>query len=617
MLSFSPMKLSENTDIPEGKGKASIDLKDMTIDQLYSLFENDNIHFRWNRYTILTTLLDKLEENRLSEQVERVKKEILILSLRLIANSSERFDSMAKGTSEEGPWEYPDLNNDFTDAHLTYYSERVKKTSNPFLLSRYSDFLWINQKEVDYATMAIASYITSADIYLENGWDHELADALSRALSISCQINDLEKIEEAVQNIITTIEKLIRIGRPRYIIELVQCLSNHSDSTFEFVNVPNLISLLEKAITHFSENVQDSYNIQRGFLDQLCKISSIIDASEEREKYHIRIAENFEEEARWKRDNYPNGHAVAASILEDAMRTYMDIGTCGDKVEELNKKIQADNDASLADMPIIEHSFRIPGTMFRVQEELYSDKSLFDVLRMIAFDPLIIPRYEMVEKSIIKEQESMLLQHLFPITLVKGGLVVERISEEEKIAFLTTQRYVYIYQTVTHAYVDRLFEILEKNNPDYFEAIKCFLHLSNFFTIDRLELIKAGITRLENDDFIGAIHILTPQIEGLIRDFLIKHNILQFKYIHGKGGMQMPVMGSMLEYLATIQGVDTDLIRLIDMFLINRWGDNLRNELAHGLLGRHRFTEFHARLILLIIIRLSIYRLKEIESDEE
>jgi hypothetical protein len=196
---------------------------------------------------------------------------------------------------------YPNVDKDFPKESLDYYEQRAGSTKNPVLKSRYLDVLIDLNNRYDLAAIAIESYMDSLKFYLEEQWDTETVDALSRSLEIALKVKNEELIKTVVENIINVADSWITGERPRFTFELLEDLIERYNRVAGFIEVDNLLSKIDYAIEFYRSSEKENSNLERSFLElksnfyKTLKYQVKVDEVE-REIYetYIRDAENVE-----------------------------------------------------------------------------------------------------------------------------------------------------------------------------------------------------------------------------------------------------------------------------------------------------------------------------------
>ncbi len=594
------------------------ELEKLKPEELINLSETNTSEFRWNRSNIYNVLFEKYEKSSEKEKLEDIKKEILIFDLSTLNLSEKRFKSMVSGISDEGnEWKYPDLEKHFPEEVIEYYKSRANITNNPILKSRYSDVVWELDKNVNFARLAVRAYLDCCPIYFTNEWDYELADSLDRAITVALMIKDLRLIDESLKKHYEFIQQLVDKSRFRYLLEIIGSILNQEKRISDQIDYDHLISIIESAIVDYTQNVTDSFNLQRSFMELLVKIWQLRKNQDEQNKIKVRIAESFIEEAEWKKINYPSGNAVAASFYEDAMQAYLDLGIFPEKVTELKTKIQEANEAALkTEYKTISAKVKIPRQEIDDYLKMYEGLETTTAFQIMSLDESLIPSYKRSKEEAIEQTTKFVMQHIFPVTIMKGNICVKHISEEdEKLECSTIRNFQMSYRMTAHMLLNEVFALLEKENTKYVESLAQYLSSSGIIDDKRIEIIKHGLRAYKDKEYLASIHILVFQIEGILRDLLGKLGLPTFSYRSNE--MREIMLSNILVTLSQIEGMDKDFLKYIEIYLCDIRGDNYRNNIAHGLLSLESYTKENTQMLLLILIKLASYNVVKINEIKE
>jgi len=590
------------------------DLIKLSGDELFALSENTISDFRWKRSSIYEIAYEKYEKNGLTNKQEDMKRECLIFDLRIDkTNKSHRFHSKMTGNTDTGDeWKYPDLEKDFPNESLEYYKIRANTTNNPILKARYSDVIWELRKDINYARLSVAAYLDTCLIYFNNVWDHELSDSLERAMAMSVMIKDQSLIENSLKKYYEFINHLVYAKRFGCLLEIIVSILERAKILKEQVDYMLFITIVEEAILYYKQNYPDNFLMERNFLELLIKIYHIKKDEENVKKTKIRIAESFEEEGEWKKINTPKSNLVAAIFYEQAMKIYMDL--CDkQKSEELKVRIQeANKEAIKTEYQSASSTIEIPREEIEKHLLFYKGHKTIEVFQIMFLDKRLIPSYEISKQLAIEQAKEFVVQHLFPTRVMKENICVKEIFEDkEKLEYNTIGNFIMSYR-IKYIILNEIFMLLKKEHPDYIGILMEYLTSSKIIDNERLKIIKHGIRFFEKEEYLASIHILVFQIEVILRDLLDKLGLPTFSYRNNE--MRERMLSDILETLMQINGIDKDLLKFIEIFLCNIFGDNYRNNIAHGLLKEEVFTEEIAQFMLLILIKLALYEIIQKEK---
>ncbi|WP_205700272.1 DUF4209 domain-containing protein [Crenobacter intestini] len=101
---------------------------------------------------------------------------------------------------------------------------------------------------------------------------------------------------------------------------------------------------------------------------------------------------------------------------------------------------------------------------------------------------------------------------------------------------------------------------------------------------DRVRLVAKALFQGFDGDFVSALHLLIPQIENLVRYHLKQHgektSNIDINGIENENGLSTLLDNSKVEDI-----FGKDLAFELKAIFCDPFGPNLRNELAHGLIG--------------------------------
>lgn len=592
------------------------ELKKLSFDELLQLSEENTNDFKYDRSSIYKVAFDICKEAGDEINKEKMQKEILAFDLSTHNSPEKRFSEKMIFTTESGQEiKYPDPEKDFTSDVIEYYKHRAKETKNPILRARYSDIVWEFKREFEYVLIAIDSYLDCFDIYLANKWDMEIADSATRALILAVSLDNKEKIEKSVKKIRQLLEQLKSLEMYRVILEIIKAGLYSFSKLKGLLDLQYLEQIIDKAINYYQKET-DSYDLERAFLEQLVKIHRIKKNDSEVLQTRIKIAESYIREAEWKRKNYHSGNMVAATFYEKAMVEFMNIGGFDDKVEEIKLKIIECNAAAREkEFKVISTSINIPVEIIEEIMKKYDVPDIDTFLEIVSLDPNLIPSWDEAIKYAKKESIEALLLHLVDTEVIKGNICVKRISDpEEKLEYRAIQHFIFEYNIIANAILSRVFTYLSDKFQDYRNELMSFLGRTGIISQDRLKILQVGVDRFYEQDYVSAIHILVFQIEGILRDVIGQMGLPTFSYRNNE--MRQRMLSDILDALSDAKGFTQDLLKFISIFLNNVIGYNLRNDVAHGLVNIDKLNKANAQLLLLILLRIAIYKVTKKEAEK-
>jgi len=114
-----------------------------------------------------------------------------------------------------------------------------------------------------------------------------------------------------------------------------------------------------------------------------------------------------------------------------------------------------------------------------------------------------------------------------------------------------------------------------------------FLTKNPFFPAHSHALLKEGVDAWFGQNFVKAIHVLVPQVEAALREILIAMGESAVRPNKESGGFEVLPMGSVLHTESFRTRFDATARLHLRALYAEAKGLNLRNKLAHGVLGEN------------------------------
>jgi hypothetical protein len=127
-----------------------------------------------------------------------------------------------------------------------------------------------------------------------------------------------------------------------------------------------------------------------------------------------------------------------------------------------------------------------------------------------------------------------------------------------------------------------------------------------FIPEDRKQLFIKGLLAGFKSDFLVSTHILGMQIENSIRYVLNNEGVITTS-LSSEGIQEEIDINRLLDFPELVPVFGEDLIFDLKGLLISRFGDNLRNKLAHGLLSSYDFSSSAMIYFWWLILQICAY----------
>lgn len=236
------------------------------------------------------------------------------------------------------------------------------------------------------------------------------------------------------------------------------------------------------------------------------------------------------------------------------------------------------------------------------------------------------PQKSALRAQVEKFSKKFLFQHLFSsVAINESGKIIGRqpsmLSEnqEEVEAAIKVEMYKHAqYHHLLHT--QGLVEPARRKIIfDHSVRLKDIFYLvkNNPFVPQGRELIFAeGLLKGFYGDFLTSAHLLIPQLENSIRHILYESGKI-VSCIDSEGIQDEKNLNSLLFIQEFEELISEDIAFDLQGLLVERFGSNLRNRIAHGLMGYESF--FSSELIYLWWLNLHIccvYKLHYLRAIE-
>ncbi|SDO18227.1 protein of unknown function [Paenibacillus sp. yr247] len=508
---------------------------------------------------------------------------------------------------------------DFSDEQLSLLKELVPEISDPELKARIADVIWTTKRDHPMAKIAVESYLKSFEKLLDpDHWPQ-------------C----IERIERATQ-------LAVLLGRKNtpytQTIELIErTLVKYDDEDPLFLSSSLMEILLEQRkgdaekyaqlapkLARRSEE-EGNWHKARTYWDLSSRWNTQTQNNEEKRSSLLSLAETYVKESEEAISKDHPSYMLASGYLQQAIEAFRRIGGTGDRVAELHRTLLMYQKQSISEMGTISSDSIDLSKHQEDARNKVKEKMIYDALFTLATlgsSPSVVELRKQVEDS----KGRFRLSHLVTnVAVNEMGKVTERqpsmlsTDPKELEAAIKVEMYkqaIYYQQLQTQGVIDpaRRQILLEHNiRVRDFEAI-----VSNnpFIPEGREQIYAHGLHAGLYGDMMVSIHLLIPQLENSIRCILSQNDVI-VSTIDADGVQDERNLNSLLfsPDLSSLLGEDT----VFDMqgLLVERFGSNLRNKVAHGLVSYGGLYSLQAEYLWWLILKFCcIYKLIELEYQK-
>jgi len=530
----------------------------------------------------------------------------------------------------KGRSRYPDTSMWLTDDARLYFAERLKASANPIHKARYVDFLWEKsppgRERAAYGREAVAAYWDCTRLYLtsprpapsipeQQPWRQDrfysdAVDALGRAWMIAVGLRDRQLIDQGKVQIFDALAMFEKNEAYRWCIDLIEVLM-HAPAAVTDGEWDRTRDIVDRTLEWFARQRQERpehlmlyFQFETAYLGLKARLLQTRKAPEDDWRESRRaLARRFEQEAATAIE-LSKSYSVAASFLRNAQDVYSSIGDKAEvnRLKLLIKETHAAARESGA-FQEIEVTGSLPVTEIdRHMDELLSKHPPLTVLSGIA-------SIWMPSQSAVRSELQDLAQES-PLSLIIGREILRNDNREEAAR---TRPEVFEAQVTSHTMLQIQFaalcllRVITRLRAEHkIAARRVARHIAKSPWVEERNaaLIRHGLNRYYAGDYISAVHILTPQLEDVIRHILPTLGLAMTSTRNGKE-REKPldvIFDDSGEHEALRRLLGDDLWCALRTVLIEKWGWNLRNQVGHGLVSEDECDALHATVLVMLYL---------------
>lgn len=528
-------------------------------------------------------------------QVYRLLTQVASLMLRE-SSAAEPFGPMAVFEGSRSA-----ILDDLSDEQLKALEDVLFEVRDPEFRARIADVLWLTRRNYKAALLAVESYLQSAT-YLEDP-DHwtQSAKRIERALRLATTLGQggKEVFEKVVAHIADILDRY-KGEDPLFLShKLMELLIE-----FDQGDPVRYAALSEKA-ARLAEG-KSEWHRARSYWETKAKWCAKSDCNEENRNALIKAAETYVSEA-----NSASSALAAATHMQRGIEAFRRIGESQERVAELYQEL-------------LEYQRRIPeemtpvSTQFDASEAIkqarnaVSGKSLAEAIKTLCL--IAHPaRVDQLRKQVEEDVKNHPLQYLVAAAIVDSdGRVIARMPDllsgnpeerEEAMRAHMIRHADFHYTVEVQAAIEPARRQIVLEHPIAPSDLMPFLANNPLVRPGREYLYAEALWAGFLGDWVRAAHLMIPQFEDSMRFFLQKMEVatsgMDQKGVQDERSLNKTLLSPELQ-----QAFGPDISFDLRSLLIERFGNNLRNNLAHGLMSHGAFYSYPVIYLWWLILRL-------------
>lgn len=522
------------------------------------------------------------------ETDDPAKKEILMLfdavvSYRLVLDSpNEPFKPLLVMDGHRSA-----IPSDLSEEQRKFLQQILPEITDNELKARVADTLWTlkHGQARQHAEVAIEAYLASADTLQTVAWFYP-SDRLTRAFRIFLQLrlasSHIAPEHDALQKIQDYIEKE-KNTTPSYLaIHLIKLLYKERRADNE-----RHAAILESiAATNEKENCHDTARKAWSLAAKLYQ--RVGNADDSVLRCQVNSAETYVKLADIAESGEQPSYMLICRWLQSAVETYRSIPGKQQRRNAIYVRLLKGQLKITNEMQSFSTEVDVSDIVKKATEEV-SGHDLFTALYKFAF-LMRPPSLDEVQKEMETDEHQFVGLTLFPARYHdQRGKVTDQSAENDSLESKMHRHIAQLHRNfyATAIIMPALQQIRLEHNISLSQWVTA-LENHPFVPPERVNAYAYGFYHGFHGDFLSAAHILIPQIENSIRYVLNNYEQQTSRQIAG-GIQEESSLNYMLEGSSDCVQILTDLFGedlVFDLqgLLIKKEGENIRNNLMHGLL---------------------------------
>lgn len=529
------------------------------------------------------------------------------------------------------PYEYPFSNQDMlpflqqiTDDEWEILNQITPTVQVAEMRARLADYLWVEQRSFPMAQLAVSAYLESANKLKNADWWTKPFARIERAKDIWLSVGGVQNssVENVAQFIEDLLDELDAEDEGIFSAKLMQSLLETEQG-----DPAKYITLAEKGATN---NPGDKCPCQRPIRARMywrvkAGWHNIAGQVEEAKKALINAAETHVEEAQGHLLCRPNSYSQAVWHLNFAIKAFRRIGEMQDRTDEVIKLYREYQRLSWEHEDRTTHTQTVDlSQLVQIAQQAVGGKSQREAIISLALhaQPQSIETFRTMINEMAEHSPFHFHIPIFMVgqdarvTGVQDSLIIG--TNEEKQEALDAQifrRATYFQDAVAKGFIRPALQQILIEHRLHVRTISELMLDNPFVPPNREYIFTRGIYAGFMGDFLIAISLLIPQIEHSLR-YILDANGVRVIGLDDDGVQNFHTLETLLKHPKLVEILGEDTVYDLRGLLVERFGSNLRNELAHGLLDPSAFFTNRCIYLWWLTLRLCCIPIFLAENNE-
>lgn len=490
---------------------------------------------------------------------------------------------------------------DFDEARLKLLGEVVAEITDPELRARVADVLWIRNRDFRTAQLAVSSYLESASRLEDPRHWVPSYERVERALQLAVMLGRNTDVSASVIGHIERVLDLCDGEDPLFLSAKLMTLlqERRAGDAAKYATMAEKLALGAEA--------DHDWRRAREYWEVKAKWHYMVKEEVQARDARTLAAETYVKEAESSLRREPPSYMHAAAFMQKAIAALRRVEGTKERVRELHEILLEYQEKSTSEL--IEYKSSVDASdIAKLAVDSVKGKPLEEALLSLAMLGAS-PKVDDLRKQAKENRDKYLFHRFFPNVYlnIRGRVTAKQPADEEEIIRADMFKNASLLQS-THA--QALVETARRQIlSEHYVRLDNFAPIvtdNPFIPAGRELIIARGLLAGLQGDFLSAVHFLIPQLEESVRYVLYQLRVITSGL--DDDGIQdeynLNRMLSASEFSKPLEGViGEDFVFDLRGLLVERFGANLRNDMAHGLISYNTFYSFSACYLWWLCLR--------------
>lgn len=507
------------------------------------------------------------------------------------------------------------LPEDFSLDDIELFAGIVDEITDARLHARLSDILWLLKKPRDRA-FALAAINSYCKIPLDHdSWLHDGRDCWERAIQLCKMLKKGagDKLHE-IEDMLVSALLGASVHDGMFVSQLAKMLDKYGLGNDKNTGIADKLETLANEC----KTGDRSWHQCREYFELASQCFSKSDSPEKAAEMMVQVAECWVEEASTRPASASVRNMLAVHNYENAVhalrsipKKYRNDYDVDKRISDVRSKLSVSGEGTLEELITFSSEPINLTEIIKAAVEAVSGNDFLDAI----FAFVNIYQGVNVEKLLEHSRESQkqfFFSRLFSAThFSRDGRVVAKspssgLTTDDTQETLWPEMVRYHLQEISIIVKGCIWPALETLQQEHrikLEDFHSVVSQSPIIPVGREFLFAKGLFSGYENDFIASLHILIPQIEHLIRVHLKREGV-KTSHLDSNGVETENGLTTLMANEKANEIFGENLAFELRVLLCDPFGPNLRNELAHGLIGPLEAQSFNSVYLWWLSLRI-------------